>query len=72
MADNLGVKAFSLSKLTRPVNAGQASEGTDQFPSWDKAAGKSMRGRRRRRASEQALFLGFGIAQALQIEDKTA
>lgn len=72
-AYNVGVGAARQSTLIRMFNAGAANSAVaEQFPRWDKAAGKSMWGLRRRRAAERALFMGLSAATAIEIGDKTA
>lgn len=71
-AYNVGMGNARSSTLIRLFNAGEpAIEVAKQFPRWDKAAGKSMWGLRRRRAAERALFLGATAAQAIEIGDRT-
>lgn len=65
LAYNVGVAAFRGSTLVRMFNDGDTQGAADQFPRWDKAGGQSIKGLRRRRAAERALFLGAGIDQAL-------
>lgn len=67
LAYNIGVAAFRASTLVRKFNAGDIAGAADQFLRWDKAAGKSMRGLRRRRAAERALFQGIPRDQAIKI-----
>lgn len=69
-AYNVGLGAASSSTLIRLFNIGSAGV-ADQFPRWDKAAGKSMWGLRRRRAAERALYQGLTAAQAIEIGDRT-
>lgn len=68
---NIGASAFAKSTLVRKFNAGDVSGAADEFVRWDKAGGKSVKGLRRRRASERALFLGSSIADALSIGSMT-
>ena len=71
-AYNVGIGSARTSTLMRLFNAGAPpAEVAEQFPRWDKAAGKSMWGLRRRRAAERALFLGLSAAQAIEIGDRT-
>lgn len=53
------------STLVRRMLVGDIAGVADQFLAWDKAAGKSMRGLRRRRAAERALFLGHTVEDAI-------
>lgn len=71
LAYNIGVGAFTGSTLVKLFNAGDIALAADQFPRWDKAAGKSLKGLRRRRAAERALFLGANAAYAIAAGDKT-
>lgn len=67
LAFNVGVTAFTNSTLVRMFNMNQIDAAADQFLRWDKAAGKSMKGLRRRRAAERARFLGATGAEAIEI-----
>lgn len=69
-AYNVGLGAAGSSTLVRLFNVGAAGV-ADQFLRWDKAAGKSMWGLRRRRAAEKALYQGLTAAQAIEIGDRT-
>lgn len=70
LAFNIGLPNFWGSTLVRMFNIGQP--GVDlQFIRWDKAAGKSMWGLRRRRAAERMLYLGASAAEAIAAGDKT-
>lgn len=71
LAYNIGVGAFANSTLVKLFNAGDIQLAADQFLRWDKAGGKSLKGLRRRRAAERALFLGANAAQAIAAGDKT-
>lgn len=71
LAYNIGVGAFTGSTLVKLFNAGDIALAADQFPRWDKAGGKSLKGLRRRRAAERALFLGANAAYAIAAGDKT-
>lgn len=55
-AFNLGLKALENSTLLRLLNAGKRAEAAAEFPKWNKAGGKVLKGLVRRRAAEQALF----------------
>jgi lysozyme len=71
-AYNVGLGAAKQSTLMRLFNTGASDEAVaDQFLRWDKAAGKSMWGLRRRRSAERALFRGLSAAQAIDIGDRT-
>jgi lysozyme len=54
---NLGSANLASSTLLKLLNAGDYARAADQFPRWNKAAGKEMPGLTKRRAAEQALFL---------------
>jgi lysozyme len=69
-AYNVGLSAAKGSTLVRLFNVGSAGV-ADQFLRWDKAAGQSMWGLRRRRAAERALYMGLSASQAIDIGDKT-
>lgn len=58
------------STLVRRLLVGDVAGAADQFLAWDKAGGKSLRGLRRRRAAEQALFLGHTVADAIAIGER--
>ena len=70
LAYNIGVGAFTASTLVKLFNAGDIQLAADQFTRWDKAGGKSLKGLRRRRAAERALFLGANAAYAIAAGDK--
>lgn len=67
IAYNIGSSAFANSTLVKKFNAGDIDGAADEFLRWNKAGGKSVKGLRRRRASERALFLGASVADALEI-----
>lgn len=71
LAYNIGTIAFANSTLVRLFNVGDIQLAADQFPRWDKAGGKSVKGLRRRRAAERALYLGEPVDKAISIGDKT-
>jgi lysozyme len=54
---NVGAGNFKGSTLLRKLNAGDYRGAADQFPVWNKAAGKVMQGLVSRRADERAMFL---------------
>lgn len=70
LAYNIGVGAFAGSTLVKLFNAGDIALAADQFLRWDKAGGKSLKGLRRRRTAERALFLGANAAYAIAAGDK--
>lgn len=54
---NVGERAFRTSTLLRKLNAGDYQGAAEQFPRWNKQAGKVLRGLVRRRAEEMEYFL---------------
>ncbi len=56
-AYNLGLRSLSTSTLLRKLNAGDKQGAANEFPKWNKAAGKILPGLVRRRAAERSLFL---------------
>lgn len=66
-AFNVGEGALAKSTLLRKLRAGDVHGASEEFRRWDKAAGKSMLGLRRRRAAEQALFNGSTAVTAKSI-----
>lgn len=50
--------ALGRSTLLKKLNAGDKSGAAKEFPRWNKAGGKVLRGLTRRRSAEKALFLG--------------
>lgn len=54
---NVGLGAFEKSKLRRLLKAGDKAGAANEFPRWNKAAGKVLPGLVTRRAAERALFL---------------
>jgi lysozyme len=57
-AFNVGMSAFTGSTLRKKLNAGDYAGAAAEFAKWTKAAGKTLSGLVRRRASERNLFLG--------------
>lgn len=57
LAYNIGVGAFKKSTLLRKFNEGDIAGAANEFPKWNKAAGKVMRGLTNRRLDEQRVFL---------------
>ncbi len=55
---NIGLGAFRKSTLARLLAARDMAGAADQFPRWNKSAGKVLPGLVTRRAAERALFLG--------------
>lgn len=62
---NVGLGNLQSSTLLKMLNAGDYSGAAGQFQRWDKAAGKSMLGLRRRRAAEAAMFRGITAEAAI-------
>ena len=56
LAYNIGVSAFLNSTLFKKLNAKDYKGAAEQFPRWNRAGGKVMRGLTNRRASEKRLF----------------
>lgn len=56
-AFNLGSGNLSSSTLLKKLNAGDYKGAADEFPKWNKAAGKVLSGLTKRRAAERELFL---------------
>ena len=67
LAYNIGLSNFRSSTLVRKFNSGDIPGASLEFLRWSNAAGKSMLGLRRRRASERALFNGMNSYQAIAI-----
>lgn len=57
-AFNLGPENLGKSSLLRKFLAGDIEGAAREFPKWNNANGKPMRGLTRRRIAEQAMFLG--------------
>ncbi|UGA37825.1 lysozyme [Chromobacterium haemolyticum] len=55
---NLGLGSLQNSTLLRLLNQRDYAGAAAQFPRWNKAGGKELPGLTRRRAAEQAMFLG--------------
>ncbi|HGM5043062.1 TPA: lysozyme [Stenotrophomonas maltophilia] len=56
LAFNIGAKAFANSTLLRKFNAGDAAGASAEFPRWNRAGGKVMKGLTNRRLDEQRVF----------------
>ena len=54
---NCGASAFRTSTLLRKLNQGDYKGAADEFPRWNKAGGKVIKGLVRRRAAERKVFL---------------
>lgn len=57
LAYNVGQRAFCGSTLVRKANAGDLRGACEEFPKWNKAGGKVIKGLVNRRAQERALCL---------------
>lgn len=57
LAFNIGGGAFAKSTLVKKLNAGDVTGAANAFLSWNKAAGKVMKGLTTRREAERKLFL---------------
>jgi lysozyme len=66
---NLGAGNFHKSTLLRKLNAGDYVGAWQEFPRWNKAAGKVMPGLSRRRAAEAKLFAQSTSEKPTQISD---
>jgi lysozyme len=67
---NLGAGNFANSTLLRKLNAGDYVGAWQEFPRWNKAAGKVMPGLSRRRAAEAKLFAQSTSEERIQISDE--
>ncbi len=56
LAYNIGARAFANSTLLRKFNAGDVAGAAAEFPRWNRAAGKVMKGLTNRRLDEQKVF----------------
>lgn len=54
---NVGAGAFRSSTLLRKLNQGDYTGAADEFPRWNKAGGKVIKGLIRRRKTEREVFL---------------
>jgi len=54
---NVGSKNFTSSTLIKKLNAGDYAGAANEFPRWNKAAGRVLNGLTKRRAAERELFL---------------
>jgi lysozyme len=59
------------STLLRKFLAGDMAGAAAEFAKWDRAAGKPMKGLRRRRAAERELFNGATAATAIRVAQMT-
>lgn len=65
LAYNIGLRNFAGSSVVKRFNTGSRLAAADAFLLWDKAAGKTMLGLKRRRTAERAMFLGSSAPQAI-------
>jgi len=70
-AFNVGLGNLLESTLLRRLRTGDVAGAAREFERWDKAAGKSMKGLRRRRAAERELFNGATAATAIRVAQMT-
>lgn len=56
LAYNVGAKAFANSTLLRKFNAGDKAGAAAEFPRWNRAGGRVMKGLTNRRLDEQRVF----------------
>lgn len=70
-AFNVGLGNLTESTLLRKVRANDVTGAVHEFERWDKAAGKPMKGLRRRRAAERELFSGATAATAIRVAQMT-
>ena len=68
LAFNIGAGAFAKSTLVKKLNAGDRAGAANAFLSWNKAAGKVMKGLTKRREDERRLFLSIGDAPKAHAE----
>lgn len=59
LAYNIGMTAFRKSTLLKLLNQGHYAEAGKQFPRWNRAGGRVMKGLTNRRNAEAALFGGI-------------
>ena len=57
LAFNIGIGAFRCSTLLRLLNANDFAGAAEEFPKWNRGAGKVLPGLVNRRAAERELFL---------------
>lgn len=67
LAYNIGLRSFKGSSVVRRFNLGDDGGAADAILMWDKAAGKTMLGLKRRRVAEQALARGATGDEAVKI-----
>lgn len=65
LAYNIGLGNFGKSTALRKFNMGETEAAATAILSWEKAAGKVMKGLQRRRWAEHRLFIGWTAAQSI-------
>lgn len=55
---NVGCANFTRSTMLKMINSDNFKEAADEFPKWNRAAGRIVKGLVNRRAAERKLFLG--------------
>lgn len=63
---NIGWPNFEASTLAKKFNAGDKKGAADEFPKWNKAGGKVMKGLQRRRWAERVVFLGGDATEGIR------
>lgn len=66
LAYNIGLGNFSKSTALRKFNMGDLDAAAEAILSWNKAAGKVMKGLQRRRWAEHKVFGGWSAARAIE------
>lgn len=69
-AFNVGLGNFRSSTLLKKLNAGDKQGAADEFPKWNKGAGKVMKGLQRRRYVNRAVFLGGDATESIREANK--
>jgi len=65
LAYNIGLGNFGNSTLLRMINAGSVEAAAEQFPRWNRSAGRIMAGLVKRREAERLLYLGENWMDAI-------
>lgn len=66
LAYNIGLGNFNSSTLVKKFNSGDQAGAAEEFPKWNKAGGKVMKGLQRRRWAERLVYLGRDAASAIK------
>lgn len=66
LAYNIGLGNFSKSTALRKFNMGDLDAAAEAILSWNRAAGKVMKGLQRRRWAEHKVFGGWSAARAIE------